>query len=62
MVITHIILHKGKRTRSLFRRSVLMNKVLDLRSRSNSVDVTQLAEAAFNNLKVSNSCVVILVQ
>ena len=46
----------------MFRRSVLMNKVLDLRSRSNSVDVTQLAEAAFNNLKVSISRVVILVQ
>ena len=42
-----------KRTRKLLRHSVLMNKVVDLRARRNSIEISQLADSAFNNLKVS---------
>ena len=43
-----------KSTRAMLRHSTLMDKVSQLRtSMTNSVEVSQLAEAAFNNLKVS---------
>lgn len=42
----------NKSTKAMLRRSVLMNKVIELRSsRVNSAEVAQLAETAFNNLK-----------
>ena len=40
-------------TKAMLRRSVLMNKVSELKaSKEDSVEVVQLAETAFDNLKV----------
>ncbi len=43
----------GKNTRELLRRSSLFTLVEQLKTSRNSIEVTQLAETAFNNLKVS---------
>ena len=43
----------------MLRRSTLMDKVVELKTSRNSVEVSQLAETAFNNLKVS-ACIILL--
>ena len=43
----------GESTRERLRLSGLLNKVQELRASRNSVEVTQLAETTFNNLKAS---------
>ena len=40
----------GMRTRKLLRKSTVMDKLLDLKSRRDSIEIAQLADAAFNNL------------
>ena len=43
----------GKNTREVLRRSSLFSMVEQLKTSRNSIEVTQLAETSFNNLKVS---------
>ena len=42
----------GKNTRALLRRSVVMDKVMELKSRQDNVEISQLASSAYNNLQV----------
>ena len=44
---------KGKKTKQMMRKSILLDKIMDLRTRTHSLEISQLADAAFNNLKVS---------
>lgn len=55
MVIVHlvyILFLIGKKTRAMLRKSILVDKVLDLRTKHNSTEISQLASATYNNLKV----------
>ena len=42
----------GKSTRALLRKSVLIDKVIELKSRKYNTEISQLAESAYNNLQV----------
>lgn len=42
----------GKSTRALLRKSVLIDKIIELKSRKYNTEISQLAESAYNNLQV----------
>lgn len=41
----------SKKTKQMMRKSILLDKIMDLRTRTHSLEISQLADAAFNNLK-----------